>query len=141
MTKIVGNFVLDVKSFEEKTQKSLTQFQRDFFRLLADKLVRETPVITGELRGSWGVSVGVSPVVSHAAKNEPGGGARYTPGPLTVARLGSLTDLAQPGDAVWFYNVAPYAAAVEYGTARFAGRAYVRNTLAAAPALAEEAAQ
>lgn len=101
-------------------------YQKAFVSELVRELVRNTPVQTGGLRGGWGLSLG--PVtVPHQRKLEPGGGVRYSEGPVTVARIERLLSvLDESTPDVNIYNSTPYSLKVEYVD----GRAYVRQTLA-----------
>lgn len=73
----------------------------------AEAIVRDTPVDTGYLRGSWVPSIGQAPQLRDG-RTDPGGGA-------ALADLGVKLSGMRLGDVFWFANSAAYARRIEYG--------------------------
>lgn len=115
-------FALDIARFVEKAKGQEDAFVRGFCNRLFYEVVRNTPVDTGFLRGSWGAVLN----------------GRYTPSPDAITTV--LTGY-KPGDVVGLRNTASYAAFVEFGTSRMAPRAFVRNTLRRAQSIAKQTLQ
>lgn len=132
----------------DKARRKNVEFSREFLREFGKELVSRTPVDTGQLKGSWYVSLN-----TRAFPGEP----KLEPSPLGTASQVTLDRLNQTiveydgKQRLSFRNIAPYAYRMEFG---FTGtdslgrdydfapsQAYVRPTINNAAAIAERAAQ
>ena len=113
-------------------RRRLAWAPRAGMQAVAADLVTNTPVITGQLRAAWTVSVDGVAVDGAPAAPDPGGEA-------TVARLQAAIAAAPDGAKVSFRNLASYCGFVEFGTAKMAPRAFIRGTIARMPIVMREA--
>lgn len=104
------------------------KFAVEVIQDLNEAVVMATPYITGNLRGSWYASLNGEPD-ARSGPPDAGGGA--------VARLNMVVAELAIGDIYRAANGAIYAPFVEYGTRHMAPRAFVRNTVDRAPAIAQ----
>lgn len=58
----MGTFSIDIAKFVNKTEKQANQIVRKIALETYNRVKEKTPVDTGQLRRSWTVSLGVSPV-------------------------------------------------------------------------------
>lgn len=100
---------------------------------VAERVVRDTPVDTGFLRGNWQPSIGIEPTVQEKAA-DPSGAA-------TMADIGLTFEGVQAGDRVWLINNTAYGPFVESGTSKTPGRFFVADNVKAWPAVVEKIAQ
>jgi HK97 gp10 family phage protein len=126
---ITVNFSLDAakRALDDDKAKLLT-FCTEFIQDLNEAVVKATPVLTGNLRGSWYAGIGDADADNGPA-DPSGGGA--------VARMNIVTTDLKLGDIYVAKNGANYAGYVEYGTSRMSPRLFVTNTVAGADAIAE----
>ncbi len=128
-------FEIDVEKWCKKAGDRADKFMRRFIQDVGEALVNATPVDTGFLRASWTVNIGA---ISESLQNKPSGGTSY-PASASLAQLSVGALRSKASDTVYIVNRASYAAYVEYGTAYISPRAFVRKTVARAPAIAENA--
>lgn len=122
-----------IEGYKDKMDKLVRTASYDLIELI----VRQTPVKTGFLRGSWYVSIG-SPESAN-----PGSGN-------TVATIGAALESAKAGDTIYFMNGAAYAMRLEFGfvgqdslgrTYNQQPRAFVRSAVVRWPTIVAAAAQ
>jgi hypothetical protein len=126
------SFSLQIDKFVEMAKRNMQEFVTEFLQDLNEEVVRNTPVDTGFLRGSWWSSIGGPNF---------GAGSIDKAGASAIARMNLVASQIVVGQVYYAMNGANYAAFVEYGTSKMAPRAFVRTTLARAPAIAEAAAR
>ncbi len=127
---ITVNFEINEEEIARLNGK-LKEFCVEVVQDLNEEVVRATPYITGNLRGSWYADLNSEPD-SASGPPDIGGGA-------AVARLNLVVADLKLGDVYYAINGAAYAGFVEYGTSKMAPRAYVRGTVDRADAIAEAA--
>lgn len=121
-----GNeFVFAIDKFINKAGANIDRFMREFPQDLAEKVVENTPVLTGNLRANWTAAIGV-----------PDRAFNGVPGDDPMGRIALNLSKAKGGDTIFITNNTEYGPYVEWGTSRMAPRAMVRKTLAQAPAIA-----
>lgn len=116
------SFAGSIAGWVVETKTDLDRLLRATAYEAAYRIVQNTPVDTGFLRGSWTAVLGrnASP---RAGKVDPGGGR--TLGDMSVTLQG-----AKWGDVITLVNGANYAMFIEYGTARMRARPMVRPIIA-----------
>lgn len=133
-------FSAQVRAIAERAKGQMAEFVVETIQDLNEEVVRNTPVKFGNLRGHWTAGIGTPP--SGGANGLDPGGA------ISVARLNAVAATLVMGQTYYAVNGAPYAARLEYGfvgtdalgrTYNQAPRAFVRNTIARAPQIAEDA--
>jgi HK97 gp10 family phage protein len=117
------DFIVDIERFIQKAGKRQDQFVREFCQDLAEKVVENTPVQTGFLRGSWAAGIGAPAIAASVSDPSP--------------RIALNLSRAKAGDTIFISNSASYGAFVEFGTSRMSPRAFVRRTVAQAQTIAQ----
>lgn len=108
-------FRLNLGKWADLTQDKLDALVRQTCQEISERVVRDTPVDTGFLRGSWQPSIG-KPI-----DGAPGAGS-----PGTVSLVASQM---QAGQIFYMTNNASYARAVEFGTSKMRGRFFVTDNV------------
>lgn len=111
----------EIERIARQTQRRLDTVILEFGQDMAAEALKNTPVDTGFLRGSWFISIN---------RMGTGQGKADPTGQSTVAEMGIRIAAARPGDTLYFLNGANYARFVEYGTSRMQGQGFVRRTVA-----------
>jgi len=135
----VKNFNIATDRYIRLAKGRLNALAITFIQDMNEEVVRNTPVDTGFLRASWSASIGT--VANTRAGTAPSARGVSKDGMGTVSRMNLVGARLRLGQTYYATNGAAYAAHVEYGTSRMAPRAFVRGTLARAPAIAEAAAR
>lgn len=125
-------FTLDMQRFVDKVKGNIEEFLVEFTQDVAEAVVRDTPVDTGFLRGSWWANIG-----SWAA----GPGAPDKGGGTVIARMNLVILDFKPGDVIYLLNGANYAGFVHDGTSRMGARPWVLGVAQRAPFIAEATAR
>lgn len=118
-------FRLDLSKWAAATQDKLDALVRQTCQEMAERVVRDTPVDTGFLRGSWQPSIG-----SPSEGTGPGVGAVS----VVAAQM-------EAGQRFFMINNASYARYVEYGTSRMAPRYFVRDNVGRFQSIADKYAR
>ena len=119
-------------AWARKAGANLDALARQSAQQLADNVVRDTPVDTGFLRGSWQPSIGEP--VDAEGKLDPSGAAAQAQIGLTIAGL-------KAGDRFFMLNNASYAVHLEYGTSKMSGRFFVGDNVKRWPLVVEQMAR
>jgi hypothetical protein len=122
---------INFQRFAEQAGVELRTFMQEFGQDLAERLIVNTPVDTGFLRGSWTAALNRPPALGVSTREDKGG-------MHTVATMNLVLSTMSPGDTVYMVNGARYARHVEYGTSKMAARGFVRKTVAQAPSIAQQ---
>ncbi|NAZ37150.1 hypothetical protein [Rubellimicrobium sp. CFH 75288] len=95
----------------------------------ASRVVQNTPVDTGFLRGSWQPSIG-APLVKDEdlASVDPAGANAASQIALAVLQM-------KAGERFWMLNGCSYGRFVEYGTSKMEGRHFVQKVVQSWPAI------
>lgn len=120
-------FRLDLSKWANATQEKLDGLVRQTCQEMAYNVVRDTPVDTGFLRGSWQPAIGT-----------PGAGLPGAGSPDTISLVASQM---KAGETFFMTNNAAYARHVEYGTSKMAGRYFVRDNVGRFRSIAEKYAR
>lgn len=133
-------FSAQVRAIVQRAKEDMANVVVTTIQDLNEEVVNATPVKHGNLRGHWTAGIGAPPNPAFHGADQGGKG--------TVARLNAAVIDLQMGQTYYAVNGAAYAARLEYGfvgtdaigrTYNQAPRAFVRNTIARAPQIAEDA--
>lgn len=124
----MSTFAVDVSKWVKKATGNVDAFLSEFGQEMARAVVEATPVDTGFLRGSWYARLD--------GKVSSSGGLDGS----VVAEMHLTISKFKAGQTLYILNGCSYGWFVEYGTSTMAPRAYVRGTLAQAPAIAARVA-
>lgn len=86
------------------------------------RVIKETPVDTGRLRGNWQSSLNVPEQTELQIEDRSGGNA--------IASAKSATERLEIGDIFWFTNNLPYARRIEEGYSQQAPQGMLRRNFA-----------
>jgi len=86
------------------------------------RVIKETPVDTGRLRGNWQSSLNVPEQNQLQIEDRSGGNA--------IASAKSATERLEIGDIFWFTNNLPYARRIEEGYSQQAPQGMLRRNFA-----------
>ena len=107
---------VNFSKFHEKTIRStLLGFTR--------RVIRETPVDTGRLRGNWQSSLNVPEMTPTTRLQTSDSGTANTDASATLDKL-------KIGDIFWFTNNLPYARRIEEGWSKQAPQGMLRRNIA-----------
>lgn len=110
---MADDFAGAVRRWTEKTERKKEKAVRTIALDLFSDAIKNTPVETGRLRGSWLPSIG-TPASGEGPPDKTGG--------ATIARASGVVAGAELGDVIYLVNNVEYAIYVENGTARMAPR-------------------
>lgn len=119
-----------IDAFAKKSQDRLDALARQSVQALAGKVLVDTPLDTGFLRGSWQPSIG-DPDISHKAEPDPTGAN-------IEAKLATIAPQIKGGVKFWMMNNAAYARYVHDGTEKMPARPWIKNAVASWPAIVRE---
>tara|TARA_R110000823_G_scaffold203197_2_gene334054 strand:+ start:1594 stop:1968 length:375 start_codon:yes stop_codon:yes gene_type:complete len=109
-----------------RTSVNFSKFHRDKIRgtLLSftKKVIKETPVDTGRLRGNWQASLNVPELGVLQSKDRGGNNA--------ISDANSAVSALKLGDIFWFTNNLPYARRMEEGGSNQAPQGMLRTNVA-----------
>jgi hypothetical protein len=126
-------FRMTIGQWLDATTQQMEDLARNVCYAMAERVVDNTPVVDGFLRGSWQPSIG-APSTAEGTHDKAGAAA--------MAKLGVAMTEFKLGDTFYMMNNANYAQYVEFGTSKFSGRYFVSDAVAAFPAIvAAEAAE
>jgi len=123
----VRKFNAGLEGWFAKTKVNWDAGVRAIAGRMAENIIRRTPVDTGFLRNNWYPSLNVKEDAPPAPVKQ-GDVWSIAKGDPTAAVL-SLYATGKAGDIFYLQNGVPYAAFVEFGTARMAPRAMVATTM------------
>jgi hypothetical protein len=126
-------FKAQIDAWLQKAPEKLDAFARQICFEMAERVVDNTPVDTGFLRGSWQPSIG-EPSLDHQGKPDKGGVAVATVVAMVIPAM-------RAGQKFYMMNNAAYARPLEYGTSKMAGRFYVSDTVKNWQSAADQVAQ
>lgn len=125
-----------IRRWADRTEEELTALARQSIYSLCFRIVVDTPVMFGVLRGGWQPSIGMIPPPKPVGEN----GAPADPtGAQAMADLAVKLQGLKLGDKFYFTNATVYARRIEYGfvgedsLGRYynqRGRYYVGNNVA-----------
>lgn len=98
------SFSAQVKSFSANTSARMERIKRTVVVKLVGDIIRDTPVLTGRLRGNWQTSV-ASPLTGELPKRDPG---------AAIAEANAATEQATGDQAIYIRNNLPYAYRIEF---------------------------
>jgi hypothetical protein len=113
-------FSADMSQWRDKLGHKLDGLVRQSCQELSLRVVVDTPVDTGFLRGSWQPSIGAP--ASAGGTLDPGGAAAQSAVSLTTTGL-------KAGDTFFMINNAKYARFLEYGTSTIQPRLFVTTNV------------
>lgn len=119
-----------IAAFAQKNEARLDALGRQSVQELSQRVVVDTPLDTGFLRGSWQPSIG-EPSMSHKGELDASGG-------LIAAKLASVIPQIKTGVIFYMMNNAAYARYVHHGTEKMAARPWVENQVAAWPSIVRD---
>lgn len=119
-----------VDAFAKNVPERLDALARQAVQELSSRVVQDTPLDTGFLRGSWQPSIGQGDM-SHKGEADKSGAA-------IEAKLASIVPQIKAGQVFWMMNNAAYAGFVHWGTEKMAARPWVQNNVAAWPSIVRE---
>lgn len=144
MAVSIARIGIDIQNLADQIEQDLESALQEFLFSFGERLVINTPVDTGKLRGSWNLSM-KQPVAVSEPKLERG--TEGSADPETLARFESSLGQFRLGDIAYFSNSAPYVLRLEFG---FTGidslgrnydqgpRPFIRNTANQAPVIFNE---
>jgi hypothetical protein len=101
-----SQFNADLSAWANKAQAKLDGLVRQTCQEISENTVKDTPVDTGFLRGSWQPSIG-APAAAKGALDQSGAKA--------LADIGLVVSGVKAGDRFFLVNNAAYARRLEYG--------------------------
>jgi len=107
MTDDFKQFDIELDEFAREVPEMANKFKRAIALDLLTRVVFNTPVDTGHLRGNWQVGISAAKE-GELRRTDKGGGQAIASGSKTIGR-------AQPGDDIWLSNNLPYAEYIEEG--------------------------
>jgi len=130
-------FEQDISRFIRKAKDNTTLLPRLVAQEVNRRLVHNTPVVTGNLVGSWYAAINGPPSGIEGAQSDP------------IGSMNSVANTLSKGQRLYVGNVAPYARRVEYGfvgedslgrSYNQPGRHFVSSVLNDAPNIARQTA-
>lgn len=106
MAKRVSTFTEAVKIMQDYYEKETRRIFVESYGILAGRVIQSTPVLTGQLKGSWRSTVGSQAIP---------GGLRIDPegvGPLMEVKY--AVSRWNYGETLYMANLTPYAYKIEY---------------------------
>jgi hypothetical protein len=103
----VGSFEDDLRKFEAKTTRKLTQVGRKVALELFRRVIYKTPVDTGRARANWQVTIG-TPAAGTIEIDDTNGGA-------TMSKATAASAGFRAGDTIYLTNNLPYIRKLEEG--------------------------
>jgi hypothetical protein len=103
----VGSFEDDLRKFERKTTRKLTQVGRKVALELFRRVIYKTPVDTGRARANWQVTIG-TPAAGTIEIDDTNGGA-------TMSKATAASAGFRAGDTIYLTNNLPYIRKLEEG--------------------------
>jgi hypothetical protein len=119
-------FKAKLGNWAKATSAQLDGLARQTSQEMAERVVLDTPVDTGFLRSSWQPSIGGVKVGYGKEFGLAGSGASAASA-SALTQIGVTISDMKAGDHFYFSNGANYAAFVEFGTSRMAGRFMVTD--------------
>tara|TARA_R110002153_G_scaffold112409_3_gene254463 strand:- start:566 stop:1003 length:438 start_codon:yes stop_codon:yes gene_type:complete len=103
----VGSFEDDLRKFEAKTNRKLTQLGRKVALELFKRVIYKTPVDTGRARANWQVTIGAQASGTIAIDDTNGG--------ATMSKATAASAGFKAGDTIYLTNNLPYIRKLEEG--------------------------
>tara|TARA_R110000744_G_scaffold314564_1_gene421585 strand:+ start:667 stop:1104 length:438 start_codon:yes stop_codon:yes gene_type:complete len=103
----VGSFEDDLRKFEAKTNRKLTQLGRKVALELFKRVIYKTPVDTGRARANWQVTIGAQASGTIAIDDTNGG--------ATMSKATAASAGFRAGDTIYLTNNLPYIRKLEEG--------------------------
>lgn len=132
-----ASFLNEFNTIVGKNKDKLDLFAKKVLYKFSERLVANTPVKTGLLRGSWNISVGG--VAPYSGSPEPGAYTLGVASPETLTRLNAVISSISYGSQVYIANHASYARLVHDGGPGRVPQPFVTVTVAMAPLILQEA--
>lgn len=107
MAASARTFKADLERWAGKVSVGLDALARQTCFEISHRVVIDTNVDTGFLRGSWQPSIG-APAAKTGAAEDPGGG-------IALGEIGLVCQGVKAGDVFWMWNNAAYALRLEFG--------------------------
>lgn len=101
------SFALQIGRWSQKTMAKQDTVRRAVILKLFSAIIKDTPVLTGRLRGSWQCSIGHPDLTVLPPKGNHSGAA-------PVAKVVDAAQASKPTDTVILSNALPYVARIEY---------------------------
>ena len=117
----VGSFEDDLRSFEGKTERKMTQIGRKVALELFKRVIYKTPVDTGRARSNWQVTIGTT--ASGTVEIDDKSGA------ATMGKAVADSRGLKAGDTIYLTNNLPYIRKLEEGWSRQAPAGMVALTV------------
>lgn len=102
----MSKFAADIKKFADKANLTMEQAYRGITLKLFSAVILDTPVLDGQLRGSW-YSKENTPRIDSTPRVDPSGS-------VAITELNSMVGKAKLGGKMTMANSMPYAYRVEY---------------------------
>jgi hypothetical protein len=118
---VVGSFEDDLRKFEVKTTRKLTQVGRKVALELFKRVIYKTPVDTGRARANWQVTIGAQ-AGGTVELNDKSGGA-------TMSKATAASAGFKAGDTIYLTNNLPYIRRLEEGSSQKAPAGMVALTV------------
>lgn len=131
MADNANQFILDISDWVKQAKEDGDKILRKVCLDLFGRVILDTPVDTGRLRGAWLCTIG-APATSAPLLPDPSGAA---------PKMASTVATAKMGDTVYLVNNVSYAPYVEFGTSRMAPRAMVGRNVQIFQSTLNKAAQ
>lgn len=103
---------VDLEKFAGKANESTDRFRRAVIMELFGSVVRDTPVLTGRLRGNWQTSVG-APILG-TVKTRGGKAPNVVPSEIMAEIMAASEESSGKDASVYLRNNLPYAARIEF---------------------------
>ena len=103
----MGSFEDDLRKFEAKTNRKLTQLGRKVALELFKRVIYKTPVDTGRARANWQVTIGAQASGTIAIDDTNGG--------ATMSKATAASAGFRAGDTIYLTNNLPYIRKLEEG--------------------------
>lgn len=103
----MGSFEDDLRKFEAKTNRKLTQLGRKVALELFKRVIYKTPVDTGRARANWQVTIGAQASGTIAIDDTNGG--------ATMSKATAASAGFKAGDTIYLTNNLPYIRKLEEG--------------------------
>ena len=103
----MGSFEDDLRKFEAKTTRKLTQVGRKVALELFRRVIYKTPVDTGRARANWQVTIGAQASGTIAIDDTNGG--------ATMSKATAASAGFRAGDTIYLTNNLPYIRKLEEG--------------------------
>lgn len=100
------SFSADLEKFARKLDRTLEQTYRGVCIKLFSAVIMDTPVLDGDLRGSWYTKENV-PEINYTPRND-------RTGSVTISEMTRLVNKSKLGGVMTMANSLPYAHTIEY---------------------------